>query len=143
MKLVRGYTRVGCFSDWFNDAGELICHAVEKPWENNAPFVSCIPEGAYGLVEYASPKFGQTWAMLNHELGVGLFVGDSDRYACLIHKANWPHQVQGCIAPVSEFTVLGDKWAGSSSRAAYDKVIDEIEGGDTVLEITHAVGKLA
>jgi hypothetical protein len=140
MKIVRGYTAKGCFSDWFTAKGEFLCHAIEKSWENNAPFVSCIPEGNYELVEYDSPKFGDTWALVGDT--VGLFQGDSDRYACLIHKANWPHDVQGCIAPVSHLTVLDGIWAGSSSAAAYAKVVIEIKNGDTTLEITHAVGKL-
>jgi hypothetical protein len=122
---------------WQNDYRVPICRAIEKPWASNAPFVSCVPEGTYGLVEYNSPKFGDTWALVNHDCGVGLYQGDSDRYACLIHKANWVHQLQGCIAPVTQFTVLDGKWAGSASGTAFNLIKGLIEGGDTQLIITH------
>jgi hypothetical protein len=137
MKILRGYTAKGCFSEWQNDDGVPVCYAVEKPWVDNAPYVSCVPEGTYGLVEYNSPKFGDTYALVNHDCGVGLYEGDSDRFACLIHKGNWPHNVQGCIAPVSSLTVLGGKWGGANSTGAYNIVIEMIESGDTQLIITH------
>jgi hypothetical protein len=142
MKIVRGYTDRGTFGRWHTDDGWFICYSLEKPWADNMPFDSCVPEGDYGLVEYASPKFGETYALVNHDLDVGVYEGDAARYAILIHKANWAHQLQGCIAPGTSLSTLEGDWSVSASGVAYKKIMEEIEGGDTSLIITHAKGVL-
>lgn len=142
MIIERGYTNKGCFSNWYDNESNLICHAIERPWLYNEPNFSCVPEGEYELVEYDSPKFGDTWCLVNHALDVGMYQGDAARYACLIHKANWVRQVKGCIAPVTKLTVMRGDWAGSSSGDAYKKIAELIEGGDTTLIITHAAAVL-
>ena len=77
---------------------------VERPWENNLPFVSCIPEGDYSLIPYKSDKYGNVLVMVNNELGITHYKEPhSNRYACLIHTANYPHDVEGCIG-------LGDNY---------------------------------
>ena len=64
------------------------------------PFESCVPEGSYTLVWHRSQKYGMSW----HLQGDGVWLVERDRateaerYACLIHAANWPHQLAGCIA---------------------------------------------
>jgi hypothetical protein len=84
--------------------GEVICKTIEKPWKNNIPYESCIPTGEYELIPYDSPKHGKTYAFVNHELGVGANKGDSDRFACLLHVANWAHQLERCVAPSLDAT---------------------------------------
>ena len=142
MKIVRGYTDQGTFGRWYSDDGAFICYSLEKPWADNMPFDSCVPEGTYGLVDYDSPKFGETFALVNHDLDVGVYAGDAKRYAILLHKANWASQLHGCIAPGTILSALGGKWSVSSSGAAYAKIIAEIEKGGTTLKITHATGIL-
>ena len=34
---------------------DLLCYAVERPWRDNAPRISCIPEGTYPLVRSRLP----------------------------------------------------------------------------------------
>ena len=142
MRIVRGYTDKGTFGAWYDDSGAFICHSMERPWLNNSPFTSCVPEGTYGLEPYHSSKFGDTYALVNHDLGVGILEGESDRYAILIHSANWVEQLQGCIAPGTDLTVLNGKWAISASRNALKKIIELIDGGESQLIITHKEGVL-
>ncbi len=95
---------------YFN--GDFQCVTVERPWLSNKPFKSCIPPGIYELHEHESPKHGQCYALKNHDLGVGINEGDSIRWGCLIHIANWPRQVEGCMGPGKN---LHPKYWGVSS----------------------------
>lgn len=78
---------------------------VEQPWVPNPdapggkPFESCIPAGLYFLEPHSSDKYPDTWAMVNEGLGVSHYDKRPDvpRFACVIHIANWPRNVQGCI----------------------------------------------
>lgn len=78
------------------------CYAIEQNWEHNRPFISCVPDGVYRLRKFGSGKYGDTFALENSDLRVFANMRDtlnkSDRYACLLHKANWSHELQGCIA---------------------------------------------
>lgn len=78
---------------------------VEKPWKNNEPFVSCVPEGEYSLIPHG--PYGNDEAVLclvNNDIGVTHYKEpNSKRYACLIHTANYPKDVSGCIG-------LGDNY---------------------------------
>ena len=143
MKIVRGYTDNGTFGKWYDDDGEFICYSLERPWLDNKPFKSCVPEGQYGLVSYVSDKFGETYALVNHDLEVSIYKDeDIARYAILIHSANWVFQLQGCIAPGTDLGILNKQWAVRSSVSARVKIFEQIEAGDTTLDITHATGVL-
>lgn len=78
------------------------CYSIEQNWLHNQPFLSCVPDGVYELVEFESEKYGSTFAIYNPDRDVyvnkGDMANDTDRYACLLHKANWAHELQGCIA---------------------------------------------
>lgn len=135
MIIYRGYTKYGVFGDWHTEEGDFICHSLEREWEDNTVMISCIPEGVYELVPHDSPKFGATYALIGE--GVGLYEGDAKRTGILIHKANWAYQLRGCIAPVTDYGILSNKWAGKNSGDAMEKVFAHIEAGDTKLDIRH------
>ena len=78
---------------------------VEQPWRDNAKGRSCIPEGDYALRPWDSDKYGSVVVIVNPALNVYATEAEIPREqrgiarsACLIHAANWPHQLQGCIA---------------------------------------------
>lgn len=87
----------------------LLIHTIERPliiepaFPSGVPFRSCIPYGKYEIIPHASSKFKKTWALVNPKLGVYQYrddrVNEYDRYACLIHVANWAKEVSGCIGP--------------------------------------------
>lgn len=92
----------GVFGTMYVD-GERFCVTCEQPWRDNKPNISCIPAGDYKLVAWDSPKYGPVVAFVNHDLNVWL--DDSiapdpgpARGKCLIHNANDPDQLQGCVA---------------------------------------------
>ena len=67
-------------------------YTLERPWLNNEPFVSCIPDGEYTCARFNSPNHGPTFQVM----------GVPDRTLILFHVANFVHELQGCIA-------LGDR----------------------------------
>jgi len=66
---------------------------IERPWLDNRPSASCIPAGRYVLIPYSSAKYPDVWAFYGGTVGIET----GDRTRCLIHVANYVHQVQGCL----------------------------------------------
>ena len=102
---------IGVFGKLFIN-GNFYCYTVEQPWNNNKPYKSCVPVGEYELIEYRSPKYSDTYALHNPKLDVYAYkeyAGENDRFACLLHPANWTHQLQGCIAFGKDISWGSDK----------------------------------
>lgn len=71
---------------------------LERPWLDNQPEVSCIPAGQYDCRKVQSPKFGETFEVMNVP----------GRSAILFHKGNIADQSRGCILIGEAFNpVLG------------------------------------
>lgn len=88
--------------------GQLQLCTVEREWLDNMGFKSCIPTGRYELVPYHSEEYPDHYALSNPALGVyvseaAIPKGVVGRYAILIHVANLPSEVVGCIAVGTEF----------------------------------------
>lgn len=95
-------------------AGTLVVNGqqfftIEREWNNNKVGSSCVPVGIYRVRAYNSPRFGPSWILSNHELGIGEFPGQSKRSGILIHRANFSFELQGCIAPGMSYGVLRHK----------------------------------
>lgn len=63
-------------------------YTCELTWNDNEPFMSCIPEGIYRCIPSAH-NGRPSW----------LLVDVPGRDDIMIHSANLPKQLQGCIAP--------------------------------------------
>jgi hypothetical protein len=81
---------------------------LERPWRFNASYpygikgISCIPEGIYELEPHDTEAHPSTYALVNPERGVAHepVAGHANyRTAVLIHPANFPSELRGCIAP--------------------------------------------
>lgn len=106
------YTSKGTYGViYFND--KKIGVTVEQPWNNNAKGSSCIPKGKYQLQPWDSAKYGKVVVFVNPLLNVfreekDIPKGTTGRSYCLIHNANYPHELRGCVA-------VGDKFMTDSS----------------------------
>lgn len=105
--------------------GDLF-YSIEKPWLDNARSVSCIPIGTYQTGWRKSPKFGQTWQIEDV----------TDRTYILIHVANYPSDVHGCIGLGTY--LMGDRIAVSQSRKAVTRFEKLTKGLEWQLEIKNA-----
>ena len=97
-------------------------YTVERPWINNAPRISCIPEGEYSLV----PKQFFRGGYQTYEL-----VEVPGRSHILIHIANWPHEVEGCIGVGTGLNLANFQVVNSKTGFAYFKA-----GADALYEAT-------
>lgn len=99
-------------------------YTVEQPWRDNQVGHSCIPEGNYPLKKRASGVVQRTSGGTYSE---GWEVtGVPGRTYIMIHPANWPTDVEGCIGPGLKFGTLSDRRAVTSSRDAFDHLMDKL-----------------
>ena len=63
-------------------------YTIERPWKDNTPFISCIPDGVYTVERRHSVKFGRDmWTVLDVD----------GRTHILLHIGNTEDDVVGCI----------------------------------------------
>ncbi|GLT18047.1 hypothetical protein GCM10007938_18250 [Vibrio zhanjiangensis] len=132
--LKRRYFQDGTFGTLHREDGSQVCVIAERGWRNNLPGKSCVPEGSYQLLPHTSPKFGDCYALEAGELGVTR-QGPSLRTHILVHKANTPSQLQGCLAPGVDFGFVGNEWAVVNSTAAFEALMHELDGQPAFLTI--------
>lgn len=65
-----------------------ICDTLEKPWKDNTPFISCIPEGSYSMSKYISPSRKEECILIKNVPG---------RDSIELHEANQVDELEGCI----------------------------------------------
>lgn len=112
-------------------ADDMECVTIEREWQNNAPFFSCIPSGQYTLEKHTSAKYGRTWALVNEAIGVYHYKQpESKRFACLLHSANYGHQLQGCIAPGESFGGHNGHFMVTNSRKTLEKLFGLLDTED-------------
>lgn len=145
--------------------GSKVFATIEQPWTPNPngkpggkPFESCIPDGMYRMAPFKRPDDGDAdhaeedvWIIFNDKLGVYRLPSDhmrgNGRDLCLIHKANWASNVQGCVAPGLKRNPMvdpnTDKMAQAvSSSGSAMAMLCEILGVDSqhILSITNETG---
>jgi hypothetical protein len=92
--------------------------------------VSCVGLGEYRLEPHTGEGFQNVWALVNPALDIYHWDWDvpaskkgTARTVCLIHPANWAHELRGCIAPgkerVKESTGY---WKVARSRDAVNEI---------------------
>lgn len=134
LTLYRRYFSHGTLSTLHDHNNLELCCIVECPQKNNEPNISCIPEGTYNLSPHKSPKFGNCYALDAPSLGVTRY-GPSLRTHILIHVANRPSELKGCLAPGSDFGTLNGEWAVMNSRLAFNSIMKYLNGENAFLII--------
>tara|TARA_R110002126_G_scaffold175723_3_gene324352 strand:- start:737 stop:1165 length:429 start_codon:yes stop_codon:yes gene_type:complete len=135
--LLREYTPSATFGELYLDAENLdepYCFSVERPWLDNKPMVSCVPEGTYTIVLHTSPKFGKVYYLENHKLGVSLHDA-TKRTHILIHPANWASQLLGCIALGKSIIEFPQGRGVTSSKATCRRFKSKLNGETHTLTI--------
>lgn len=98
--------------------GDLSWFTVERPWLGNKLSISCIPDGTYNMTRVDSPKFGESrWEISNVSGG---------RTHILVHSANLPAELEGCVALGK--TIYPGLTGVGSSRVAVNEFYDATEG---------------
>ena len=122
-------------------------HTIERPWRNNAPSISCIPEGVYLCTPFVRPSGAEVYALINPTMDVYLNKEDipegmKGRYLILLHSANIVEEVEGCCAPGLAHGWMKGQAAVLSSRAAMARISDLLGSADHEMEITQVSGAI-
>jgi hypothetical protein len=117
-KLIRQpSTTTGTFGTIYRSDGSILCHTVERPWENNEPLVSCIPNGNfYRCTSWISPSKGHVWRIQDVP----------DRSDILIHAGNTYLDSEGCLICGDSFGTVHNLPAVLNSVATLDKLRAEL-----------------
>ena len=110
---------------------------IERPWLNNQPNISCIPEGTYKLKWRHSNTITRI-TKGRHTHGYEI-CNVPDRSHILLHPGNYSSDVEGCIAVGKGLTVLLGQVAISHSQDTYDKLIERLgkDRSDLVIKVFH------
>lgn len=87
-----------------------LCLTLEPPWRNNQQDVSCIPPGQYLCKRINSPKFGQTFEVLNVPNRTHILCG---------HWGNFVRDTEGCIIFGEGFRQHNDELMLIHSKRAF------------------------
>lgn len=89
----------GMFGRFISAAGRQ-WHSMERSWRGNQPRVSCVRPGRYELVRWPSAKLrgsDHVFALVGGDVGLAPGPGITRTFV-EIHPANFPLELQGCIA---------------------------------------------
>ena len=109
---------------------------IERPWVPSSytpagvKGASCIPLGEYRVMRYSSDAHPNVYALSAPNLDVYATEADVlpakreySRTRCLIHPANWAHELRGCIAPGKDrFKGPTGFWQVRYSRDAINEI---------------------
>ncbi len=107
----------GTFGVLLDEEHIPICVTLENPWQENQPYISCIPTGLYRCKPIDSPRFGKTWEV----------VEVPGRTHILFHWGNKEADTQGCILLGTYFGELNGVPAILNSRSVFDAFIARLE----------------
>ncbi len=125
-----GYTPMGTFGVMAMPSGENL-YTVERPWLNNAPEVSCIPEGVYNCAPRRYNRGGYQAVEVQSVPG---------RSYILFHRGNTMHHSAGCILVNSRFGCIDGVWAGADSRTAFKEFMKNYGSEPFSLKIESVTG---
>jgi len=91
---------------------------LERPWVDNQANISCIPAGSYTCQRIRSPKFGDTFEVMNVP----------NRSHVLFHKGNTIDDTHGCILVAEEFSGTFDHPMLASSARGFGELMQLLEG---------------
>jgi len=106
------YGRVRCM---YGDTTLGQWWTVEQSWNDNKPFHSCIPEADYECIREHYYRGNEDTIE---------FVDVPGRSEILVHVANWPMDVQGCIGIGTEIMGDSSRWGVANSGKAMRQLFD-------------------
>ena len=111
------YTPMGCFGRLTIPAASFSCFTVERPWADNQPYLSCIPEGTYSLKKRQSKVVKRSTGGAFTE---GFEVTQvPDRTYIMLHPANTMQDLEGCIGLGDALGWVSGLWAVTNSRNTF------------------------
>lgn len=100
--------------------GEAYCVTLEPPQRGNMQNISCIPTGTYRCKRIMSPRFGETYEVLNVP----------GRTNILFHSGNVVDDTSGCVLLGRHFGRLGASRAVLDSGRTFRDFLHQCDGND-------------
>ena len=111
--------------------GDFSCWIMERDWLFNRPNVSCVPRDEYTLERHSSEKYPDTWALIgdgvSHHQTKGI-----PRFACVLHQAVYPIDLEGCLAPCLSINTTG---VALGAREAMDDLRELLHSASTPIRV--------
>lgn len=98
--------------------GQAYCVTLEPPQRGNAQNISCIPAGEYHCKRVSSPRFGETFEIMDVP----------GRSHILFHAGNVVDDTSGCVLLGRHFGRLGDVRAVLDSGATFSDFLCQCKG---------------
>ena len=98
--------------------GNWGCFTIERPWKDNQPNVSCIPEGVYACQPFSGERFKVVIQIMDVP----------HRSYILFHVANFPHDIEGCIGVGDRFVSDALEPAVYNSKKTMAQLMDIFNG---------------
>lgn len=127
IELIRAYTDMGTYGVLLI-GNDFRCYTVERPWKGNIRRESCIPEGCYLLKKRLSPIVERT-SRGRYREGWEL-TGVDGRTFIMIHPANVPDELEGCIGVGDGYGYYKNQWSVSNSVNTFYKLMERLEARD-------------
>lgn len=146
LTLTRDYSGQDCTQGVLR-VGDFEYQTMERPWveQLGAPCgkkgVSCIPPGTYQLERHDSEAHPRTFALVNPEAWV--YHWDEDvpggqrnlaRTLVLVHPANFPEELRGCVAP-GKGRAMSPRRMVTNSRKAMEEILSMVPWMDGAHEV--------
>ncbi len=109
------YIEDGTFGVLF-DEDIPFCLTLEKEWKDNKKDISCIPAGDYICIRVQSPKFGNTFEIVNVP----------DRTNILFHKGNIEDDSEGCVIVGEQYHRYRRKVSIKASREGFKEFLSRL-----------------
>jgi len=105
---------------------------MEREWLFNRANISCVPRDEYTLESHSSQKYPDTWALVGD--GVShLPTKGIPRFACVLHKAVYPRDLQGCLTPCLSISPAGAAIGAQEAMEDLRKLLHEATGPIKIL----------
>lgn len=98
--------------------GSAFCVTLEQPYRDNRKNISCVPCGNYTCKRVDSPKYGNTFEVMNVP----------NRSHILFHSGNLVRHTKGCILLARKFGVLEKHRAILNSGSTVKEFLSILEG---------------
>lgn len=109
---------------FMEDRSNPVWCTIERPWLDNTPFKSCIPEGRYLVEPFSGDRYKEVWQVKDVP----------NRTAILFHVGNWARNSVGCILPGLSFGYMKDHEVSGQLEKAV------MNSGQAILQIKRELG---
>jgi hypothetical protein len=116
LTLARSYTPYGVWGRLSMPSGLTLC-TLERPWENNERELSCIPPGSYECIRIDSPKFADTFEVIDVV----------NRSHILFHVGNDINDSKGCILVGQRMAIESNRLKIYESEKGFNEFMSELK----------------